>query len=108
MPNPKRKHSKGRRDRRRSQDTLTTISLVQCDNCGELRPSHTVCPNCGRTLDCTDLAVLQANACVNEDLEIVPCPGSDVRDFVPKAPSPGDEPAAPAAPGPEGTVANPP
>lgn len=47
VPHPKRKHSKGRRDRRRSQDTLVALNLVQCSNCGELRPSHTVCPNCG-------------------------------------------------------------
>jgi large subunit ribosomal protein L32 len=46
-PHPKRKHSKGRRDRRRGQDTIQAVSLVQCSNCGELRPSHTVCPNCG-------------------------------------------------------------
>lgn len=47
VPQPKRKHSKGRRDRRRSQDTLVAINLVQCSNCGEMRPPHTVCPNCG-------------------------------------------------------------
>jgi large subunit ribosomal protein L32 len=46
-PLPKRKHSKGRRDRRRSQDALTAAILVQCSNCGEMRLSHTVCPNCG-------------------------------------------------------------
>ncbi len=47
VPLPKRKHSKGRRDRRRSQDALQALSLVQCSNCGEMRPLHTVCPNCG-------------------------------------------------------------
>lgn len=47
VPQPKRKHSKGRRDRRRSQDFLVAINLVQCSNCGEMRPPHTVCPNCG-------------------------------------------------------------
>ena len=46
-PHPKRKHSKGRRDRRRSHDALTTPNLVPCTNCGELCPPHTVCPNCG-------------------------------------------------------------
>ncbi len=46
-PQPKRKHSKGRRDRRRAHDALETISVVTCSNCGEIRPSHTVCPNCG-------------------------------------------------------------
>jgi large subunit ribosomal protein L32 len=46
-PLPKRKLSKGRRDRRRSHDALTPANLVQCSNCGEMRLSHTVCPNCG-------------------------------------------------------------
>lgn len=47
VPHPKRKHSQGRRDRRRAHDGLTALNLVQCSNCGELRPSHTVCPSCG-------------------------------------------------------------
>jgi large subunit ribosomal protein L32 len=46
-PHPKRKHSKGRRDRRRSQDALIPRSLVACSNCGFMRLPHTVCPNCG-------------------------------------------------------------
>jgi large subunit ribosomal protein L32 len=46
-PHPKRKHSKGRRDRRRAQDALTATQLVACSNCGEMRPQHTICPNCG-------------------------------------------------------------
>ena len=46
-PHPKRKHSKGRRDRRRAQDALTPTQVVACSNCGEKRLSHTVCPNCG-------------------------------------------------------------
>jgi large subunit ribosomal protein L32 len=46
-PQPKRKHTSGRRDRRRSHDALKAINLVQCSNCGEMRLPHTVCPNCG-------------------------------------------------------------
>jgi large subunit ribosomal protein L32 len=46
-PHPKRKHSQGRRDRRRAHDALVPINLVTCSNCGEVRPPHTVCPNCG-------------------------------------------------------------
>jgi len=77
-----------------------------CQTVLDDRPGDAVCPNCGRTLDCTDLAVLQANACVNEDLEVVPCPGSDVRDFVPKAPPP-EPPPQTAEPGaPQGSVAD--
>lgn len=46
-PQPKRKLSKGRRDRRRSQDALTAVNIVQCSNCGEMRLPHTVCSHCG-------------------------------------------------------------
>jgi large subunit ribosomal protein L32 len=47
VPQPKRKLSQGRRDRRRAHDALITTSLVQCSNCGEMRLPHTVCPACG-------------------------------------------------------------
>ena len=46
-PLPKRKTSKGRRDRRRAHDALEHNNLVQCTNCGEMRLPHRVCPNCG-------------------------------------------------------------
>lgn len=46
-PLPKRKTSKGRRDRRRAHHGLTSRKLVQCTNCGEMRLPHHVCPNCG-------------------------------------------------------------
>ncbi|HEY9087365.1 MAG TPA: 50S ribosomal protein L32 [Anaerolineaceae bacterium] len=47
VPQPKRKHSKGRRDRRRANDFLIASTTVQCSNCGEMRLSHRVCPKCG-------------------------------------------------------------
>lgn len=46
-PQPKRKHSSGRRDRRRAHDALHMRNLVQCSNCGEVRLPHRICPNCG-------------------------------------------------------------
>jgi large subunit ribosomal protein L32 len=46
-PQPKRKHSKGRRDRRRAHDALTPMNLTACPNCGQMRLPHVVCPNCG-------------------------------------------------------------
>jgi len=46
-PLPKRKLSKGRRDRRRAHDAISATSTVQCSNCGEMRLSHNVCPKCG-------------------------------------------------------------
>ncbi|MEX2029974.1 MAG: 50S ribosomal protein L32 [Anaerolineales bacterium] len=46
-PLPKRKHSKGKKGRRRSHDALAPRALVACPNCGEKRLPHHVCPNCG-------------------------------------------------------------
>lgn len=46
-PHPKRKHTKGRRNRRRSHDAVSAPQLVACSNCGEMTKPHTVCPNCG-------------------------------------------------------------
>ena len=46
-PQPKRKVSPGRRDRRRAHDALKSPNLVTCSNCGEMRLPHTVCPSCG-------------------------------------------------------------
>ncbi|MEJ2758621.1 MAG: 50S ribosomal protein L32 [Anaerolineales bacterium] len=46
-PLPKRKVSKGRRDRRRTHDALKARNLVSCPNCGEMRLPHHVCPSCG-------------------------------------------------------------
>ena len=44
---PKRKLSKGRRDRRRSHLALKPASLVVCPQCKNLRLPHHVCPTCG-------------------------------------------------------------
>ncbi|HWS24554.1 MAG TPA: 50S ribosomal protein L32 [Anaerolineales bacterium] len=46
-PQPKRKLSKGRRDRRRAHDAIKAINLTACPNCGQMRLPHVVCPNCG-------------------------------------------------------------
>lgn len=46
-PQPKRKLSKGRRDRRRAHDALKPRNLVACGNCGALCLPHTVCQHCG-------------------------------------------------------------
>ena len=50
MPNPKRKHTRSRRDSRRSQNwKLDALSSSACANpvCGKLRSPHTVCAHCG-------------------------------------------------------------
>lgn len=47
MPNPKRRHSRARRDRRRAHDGLAVHSASQCGNCGVNKMPHRVCPSCG-------------------------------------------------------------
>jgi large subunit ribosomal protein L32 len=46
-PLPKRKISKGRRDRRRAHDAISAPSLVECSNCHEKILPHRACPHCG-------------------------------------------------------------
>ena len=48
MAVPKRKTSKARRDKRRSNVwKLPAPALAKCSHCGELKLSHRVCKNCG-------------------------------------------------------------
>ena len=47
MPNPKRRHSKARRNKRRANDGLKSPSLSVCPNCHEPKLPHRVCPGCG-------------------------------------------------------------
>lgn len=47
MPNPKRRHSKSRRDQRRAHDALTAPQTIACKNCGEPHLPHRMCPACG-------------------------------------------------------------
>lgn len=47
MPNPKRKHSKSRRDKRRTHYKAVAPSFGKCPNCGDLKLHHTACANCG-------------------------------------------------------------
>lgn len=47
MPNPKRRHSKMRRDKRRAHDALPIPGSSLCPNCGERKMSHRACPSCG-------------------------------------------------------------
>ncbi|MFA6092816.1 MAG: 50S ribosomal protein L32 [Elusimicrobiota bacterium] len=48
MPNPKRKHTRSRRDSRRSANwRLEPVSASTCSNCAKTHPPHCVCPHCG-------------------------------------------------------------
>jgi large subunit ribosomal protein L32 len=47
MPNPKRRHSKARRDRRRAHDALAQPAKSVCPSCGEVKLPHRACPSCG-------------------------------------------------------------
>ncbi len=48
MAVPKRKVSKARRDKRRSNVwKISAPSLVKCSQCGEFKITHRVCKECG-------------------------------------------------------------
>jgi len=46
-PLPKRKISKGRRNRRRAHDSIGTPKLAECSNCHSPSMPHRMCPTCG-------------------------------------------------------------
>ncbi len=47
MPNPKHRHSKARRDRRRAHDHLSQPPQSLCPHCFQPKLPHRVCPHCG-------------------------------------------------------------
>jgi large subunit ribosomal protein L32 len=47
MANPKRRHSKSRRDKRRAHDAVAPPGWSLCTSCFEPKPPHQVCPHCG-------------------------------------------------------------
>ncbi|MCQ2252323.1 MAG: 50S ribosomal protein L32 [Bacteroidales bacterium] len=47
MANPRSRHSKTRRDKRRTHYKATAPTLTKCSNCGATIQMHTVCPECG-------------------------------------------------------------
>lgn len=48
MALPKRKHSKSRRDKRRSANSkMYAANLSVCSQCKKLMMPHRVCPHCG-------------------------------------------------------------
>ena len=47
MALPKRRHSKTRRDKRRTHDRLNSPNLGLCPQCGQAKLAHRVCSHCG-------------------------------------------------------------
>jgi large subunit ribosomal protein L32 len=47
MANPVKRHSKSRRDKRRSHDALTPPVTSICPQCSEPKLPHRACPHCG-------------------------------------------------------------
>ncbi len=47
MANPKRRHSKSRRDKRRSHWKLSSPVMGECPRCHSPKLPHRVCPQCG-------------------------------------------------------------
>ena len=47
MALPKRRHSKTRRDKRRTHDRLIKSDLSVCPQCRQPKLPHRICPHCG-------------------------------------------------------------
>ena len=47
MPNPTERHSKSRRDKRRTHYKATAMTTGACPNCGAAKLTHTACSECG-------------------------------------------------------------
>ena len=47
MANPKRQHSKQRRDKRRANWKSSIPNLTNCPQCNQPKLSHRLCANCG-------------------------------------------------------------
>lgn len=47
MAHPKRKHSRSRGRKRRTNQKLSSSLLVECKQCKKPKPAHMVCPFCG-------------------------------------------------------------
>ncbi|MFC1566626.1 50S ribosomal protein L32 [bacterium] len=67
MPNPKRRHSKSRRDKRRANWKLEDVQSVKCPQCGDNVLPHKVCASCGYYKDETVIIVKQTKKKENNE-----------------------------------------
>ncbi len=51
MPLPPKRHSKSRKRKRRSHDSMASPTLITCSHCGEKKLPHHACPGCGHYKD---------------------------------------------------------
>ena len=47
MPNPKRRHSKRRKNQSLAHYALTDPSISECPQCHQMKMPHQACPECG-------------------------------------------------------------
>lgn len=47
MAVPRKKVTRAKRDQRRAHDSLSSVGLTECSNCGELKLPHHICESCG-------------------------------------------------------------
>jgi len=47
MPNPKRRHSKRRKNNRRAHHAISAGNLAECPQCHAKKMPHQACPACG-------------------------------------------------------------
>jgi large subunit ribosomal protein L32 len=62
MANPTSRHSRSRRDKRRSQWKGQNPNSMKCPECGEPKLPHRVCASCGMYKSRTVLEVVEKEA----------------------------------------------
>ncbi len=61
MANPKSRHSRCRRDRRRANWKGMVPALVKCPECGEFKLPHRACTSCGKYKDRKVIEVVETS-----------------------------------------------
>jgi large subunit ribosomal protein L32 len=60
MPLPKRRHSRARGRKRRTNWKLQKPNVVECPHCHEPRLPHQICPSCGWYKDREAVAITES------------------------------------------------